>query len=364
MGRTWPDEARGKAVTYGVPYGARARMILLYLQTQAVRTGSREVALGRSMRDWMERMGLAIGGETARSLREQAARISACTLKFFWEDDDTKGGRAARSSPPGCDFKVPEDSPGQPVGGPGRPGRGVLEGPTGSPRAAAGGRNPPAAGPLHEPGHLRLAGLALPPARASPPRSPGRPCMRSSAPASRRSSISSRASWRRWGLPPRPIPRRGWSGGHRDHAAPGTATGGPAECGRLTPHPPHAAMCRGRRKIADRKARRAGGGSIGRGPCTPNVVRSALVCIQDQRLSNRLCRVLAAPFPGFAWVFLSRAASRLGARTVRSASRMSGRTDGAAHARTWRSRRNTSDLVRWVAPGTRSPEIGRVYPWV
>ncbi len=48
-------KAHGKAVTYGVPYGARARMILLYLQTQAVRTGSREVALGRSMRDWMER---------------------------------------------------------------------------------------------------------------------------------------------------------------------------------------------------------------------------------------------------------------------------------------------------------------------
>ena len=51
-------KARGKVVTYGVPYGARARMILLYLQTQAVRTGSREVELGRSMRDWMERMGL------------------------------------------------------------------------------------------------------------------------------------------------------------------------------------------------------------------------------------------------------------------------------------------------------------------
>jgi Plasmid encoded RepA protein len=80
-------KARGRIVTWGVPYGARARMILLYLQTQAVRTGSREIALGRSMRDWMERMGLSVGGETARSLREQAARISACTLKFFWEDD-------------------------------------------------------------------------------------------------------------------------------------------------------------------------------------------------------------------------------------------------------------------------------------
>ena len=81
----------GKTKLYGVPYGARARMILLYLQTQAIRTGSREVALGRSMRGWMERMGLAIGGETAHALREQAARISACSLKFFWEDAGSDG---------------------------------------------------------------------------------------------------------------------------------------------------------------------------------------------------------------------------------------------------------------------------------
>jgi putative transposase len=30
-------------VLYGVPYGARARMILIYLQTQAIRTRSRDV---------------------------------------------------------------------------------------------------------------------------------------------------------------------------------------------------------------------------------------------------------------------------------------------------------------------------------
>jgi hypothetical protein len=79
----------GRTRLFGVPYGARARMILLYLQTQAIRTRSREVALGRSMRDWMERMGLSIGGETAKALREQAARISACSLKFFWEDGES-----------------------------------------------------------------------------------------------------------------------------------------------------------------------------------------------------------------------------------------------------------------------------------
>lgn len=79
---------QGDIKLYGVPYGARARMILLYLQTQAVRTNSPQVALGRSMRDWMERLGLAVGGETARGLREQSARISACTLKFFWEGEE------------------------------------------------------------------------------------------------------------------------------------------------------------------------------------------------------------------------------------------------------------------------------------
>ena len=81
---------------YGVPYGARARMILLYLQTQAVRTNSREVELGRSMRDWLGRMGLSWGGETGRALREQAARIAACSLKFWWSGEDADGWSAGR----------------------------------------------------------------------------------------------------------------------------------------------------------------------------------------------------------------------------------------------------------------------------
>jgi hypothetical protein len=105
---------KGPLKLYGVPYGARARMILLYLQTQAVRTKSREVELGRSMRDWMERMGLAVGGETARSLREQAARISACSLKFFWEDDagGADGWTAGRIVNSGLRFHVPGDAQG------------------------------------------------------------------------------------------------------------------------------------------------------------------------------------------------------------------------------------------------------------
>ncbi len=88
-------KVNGKTKLWGVPYGARARMILLYLQTQAVRTGCREVELGRSMRDWMGRMGIAWGGETAKAMREQATRISACSLKFFWQEEQGASAWAA-----------------------------------------------------------------------------------------------------------------------------------------------------------------------------------------------------------------------------------------------------------------------------
>jgi hypothetical protein len=69
----------------GVPYGSIARLILLYLQTEAIRTNSPEVELGRSMNYWMGRMGLRAGGKTYLLVAEQARRISACRLTFFTE---------------------------------------------------------------------------------------------------------------------------------------------------------------------------------------------------------------------------------------------------------------------------------------
>lgn len=71
----------GKAV--GVPYGSYARFILLFLQSQAVKTGSREIELGRSMRVWLGSMDLSIGGTTYRMVAEQANRISNCRLQFY-----------------------------------------------------------------------------------------------------------------------------------------------------------------------------------------------------------------------------------------------------------------------------------------
>ena len=73
----------------GVPFGAYARLILLYLQTQALRTNSREVELGRSWRAWMGRIGVPWGGSSGKAVREQAELISRCRLSFHFQG----GGR-------------------------------------------------------------------------------------------------------------------------------------------------------------------------------------------------------------------------------------------------------------------------------
>jgi hypothetical protein len=72
----------------GVPYGSYARFILLFLQSQAIKTSSREIELGRSMRVWLGNMGLSIGGTTYRLVNEQARRISGCTLTFYADRDN------------------------------------------------------------------------------------------------------------------------------------------------------------------------------------------------------------------------------------------------------------------------------------
>jgi replication initiator protein len=66
----------------GVPYGSVARLILLFLQTEALRKNSREVELGGSLRQWLTKIGASIGGSNAKAVRDQAERISRCRLTF------------------------------------------------------------------------------------------------------------------------------------------------------------------------------------------------------------------------------------------------------------------------------------------
>lgn len=72
----------GDPIHVGVPYGSRARLILLYLQTEALSTHSRQVELGRSLHAWLRKLEIPIGGKSMATVRDQADRISRCRMTF------------------------------------------------------------------------------------------------------------------------------------------------------------------------------------------------------------------------------------------------------------------------------------------
>lgn len=82
-------KADGSPGHVGVPFGAIARLILIYLQSEALRTGSRDIQLGRSLRDFLGRLGVSVGGKTTKLVREQADRISRCRLSFHFTRNGT-----------------------------------------------------------------------------------------------------------------------------------------------------------------------------------------------------------------------------------------------------------------------------------
>jgi Plasmid encoded RepA protein len=83
---------QGKPIRVGVPYGTRARLIMIFLQTEGVR--SRTVTLGRSMSAWIRSLGLPVNGGprgTIQSIREQSLRIARCEFTLQWNGQNAAG---------------------------------------------------------------------------------------------------------------------------------------------------------------------------------------------------------------------------------------------------------------------------------
>lgn len=89
----------GRAVRVGVPYGTRARLIMIFLQTEGVR--SRIVNLGRSMSAWIRSLGLPVTGGprgTIGAIREQSLRIARCEFTLQWSAPVARPGEAAKGT--------------------------------------------------------------------------------------------------------------------------------------------------------------------------------------------------------------------------------------------------------------------------
>ena len=81
----------GAPTHVGVPYGSRARLIFIYLQSEALKNNSCEIELGKTLREWLRRLGIPIGGKSVEAVREQAERISRCNMTFEMRRGDRSG---------------------------------------------------------------------------------------------------------------------------------------------------------------------------------------------------------------------------------------------------------------------------------
>ncbi len=70
-----------------LPFGNLPRLLLAWVSTEAVRTQSREISLGRSLSEFMRALGVysSSGGKYTR-LRNQMKRLFGCTVSMTYED--------------------------------------------------------------------------------------------------------------------------------------------------------------------------------------------------------------------------------------------------------------------------------------
>ena len=67
-----------------LPHGSNPRLILAWVSTEAVRTGSRDIVLGRSLSEFMRKLGISsTDGRGQARLRNQMERLFSCSVSMM-----------------------------------------------------------------------------------------------------------------------------------------------------------------------------------------------------------------------------------------------------------------------------------------
>ena len=78
-----------------LPFGTNPRLILAWVCTEAVRTGSRDLVLGRSLSEFMRKLGISsTDGRGQARLRNQMERLFSCSVSMIYKDTN----RSARAN--------------------------------------------------------------------------------------------------------------------------------------------------------------------------------------------------------------------------------------------------------------------------
>ncbi len=84
------DKREDRWVDVGLPFGARARLILAYVNTQAVKTQNPIIDVESSLTAFIKKLGLHSEGKTILSVKEQLRRLSATNINLAFEIPDDR----------------------------------------------------------------------------------------------------------------------------------------------------------------------------------------------------------------------------------------------------------------------------------
>ena len=73
---------QGRLVPVGLPFGSKARLILMHINQRALRSQSPEIEIQSSLSAFVRRLRLDSGGRNMRTVKEQLARLSACSVRL------------------------------------------------------------------------------------------------------------------------------------------------------------------------------------------------------------------------------------------------------------------------------------------
>lgn len=81
------NPATGEYEVVGLPYGAKARLILAHINSQAVKNQSKLINVEQSMSAFIRRMGLHVEGRTIRDVKDQIRRITSSVINMGYSKD-------------------------------------------------------------------------------------------------------------------------------------------------------------------------------------------------------------------------------------------------------------------------------------
>jgi hypothetical protein len=93
----------------GVPYGCKPRMLLAFLNGEALRTGSPVVHLEESLRAFLARFELNQGGRTMRAVKDQLTRLAVASVSLAMTYDTDRWRQQTTNIVEGLDLWLERD---------------------------------------------------------------------------------------------------------------------------------------------------------------------------------------------------------------------------------------------------------------